>query len=509
MKGRKPSIAIFLVFALMAFTFFGSAATVMAQDQKTIYYTPQSQPSSISGMLEALYSSQSSAQGQQPQTAPESQQVWTGNQLDNLVAPVALYPDPLLSQMLVASTYPIEVVEANQWLQKNKNLRGKALVDAAQQQSWDSSVQALVAIPDALTKLNQDIRWTTDLGNAFLAQESDVMDAVQRMRERAQAGGRLASTPQQKITTQKESGKQAIVIEPSDPEVIYVPVYDPYYIWGPPLYGFYPPLLYPAFGFGFGIGYNIGFCFADWGGWGYWGWAPNWFGSAIFINSFFFDHYGYHHHHWANDFHHGKEPWVHDPGHRLNVPYGNDPVAARFGGRSSGLRNPPRITDRPQTAGGTQLRSQPRITDRPQSTTGRTEFRNPPRVTDRPPQVAARPNINTRLESRPVERSVQPRYRSEPSQPQRYANPPRQTYQPLQQFRSSSRTFIAPRVQPLQIRPQQRYQAPQMSVPRFNGGSNTGGFRGGTISGGGSRMGGISSGGGSRPGGVSSGGRRR
>jgi len=223
MKGRKPSIAIFLVFALMAFTFFGSAATVMAQDQKTIYYTPQSQPSSISGMLEALYSSQSSAQGQQPQTAPESQQVWTGNQLDNLVAPVALYPDPLLSQMLVASTYPIEVVEANQWLQKNKNLRGKALVDAAQQQSWDSSVQALVAIPDALTKLNQDIRWTTDLGNAFLAQESDVMDAVQRMRERAQAGGRLASTPQQKITTQKESGKQAIVIEPSDPEAFTFP----------------------------------------------------------------------------------------------------------------------------------------------------------------------------------------------------------------------------------------------------------------------------------------------
>jgi hypothetical protein len=109
--------------------------------------------------------------------------------LDNLVAPVALYPDPLLGQVLAASTYPVEVMEAQQWLQKNGNLTGAQLMDAAKQQNWDPSIQALVAFPDALNLLSNDIRWTTDLGDAFLAQQSDVMSAVQGMRARAQANG--------------------------------------------------------------------------------------------------------------------------------------------------------------------------------------------------------------------------------------------------------------------------------------------------------------------------------
>ena len=116
---------------------------------------------------------------QQPPPPPAP--VLTPDQLDTLVAPVALYPDPLLSQVLAASTYPLEVVEANQWLLQNKNLKGQPLLDAARQQNWDASVQALVALPDVLTRLNQDVRWTTDLGNAFLAQQADVMAAVQRM----------------------------------------------------------------------------------------------------------------------------------------------------------------------------------------------------------------------------------------------------------------------------------------------------------------------------------------
>jgi len=114
-----------------------------------------------------------------------AQQVLSPQQLDNLVAPIALYPDPMLGQVMAAATYPLEVVEAQQWLQANRNLRGQELTDAARQQNWDPSIQAMVAFPDVLAKLNQDVRWTTDLGNAFLSQQADVMAAVQRMRARA------------------------------------------------------------------------------------------------------------------------------------------------------------------------------------------------------------------------------------------------------------------------------------------------------------------------------------
>ena len=138
-------------------------------------------------------------------------------QLDNLVAPIALYPDPLLGQVLAACTYPVELVEAQQWLQANGNLHGQQLMDAARQQNWDASVQALVAMPDVLAKLTQDIRWTTDLGNAFLAQQADVMSAVQRMRARAQANGKLQSNPQETVTTENQGGQSAIEIQPADP----------------------------------------------------------------------------------------------------------------------------------------------------------------------------------------------------------------------------------------------------------------------------------------------------
>src|ERR1700688_5066985 len=166
------------------------------------------------------------------QSAPRS--ALSVQQLDNLVAPLALYPDPILSQVLVAATYPLEVVEANQWLQQNRSLTGTALMDAAKQQNWDPSVQALVAFPDVLTRLNQDVRWTTDLGNAFLGQQADVMAAIQRLRARAQANGKLRTTPQETVTTETQNGQTAIAIQPADPQVIYVPTYDPAYIWGPP-----------------------------------------------------------------------------------------------------------------------------------------------------------------------------------------------------------------------------------------------------------------------------------
>ncbi|MGA3236926.1 MAG: DUF3300 domain-containing protein, partial [Bryobacteraceae bacterium] len=173
-----------------------------------------------------------------PQTA--QQQVWSRQQLDDLVAPIALYPDPLLGQVLAASTYPLEIVEAEQWFQRNSGLTGTALMDAAKQQNWDPSVQALVAFPEVLARMNQDVRWTTDLGNAFLAQQADVMYAVQRMRASAQSRGRLSSSPQEAVTTQTDNGQSAIQIQPANPQVIYVPQYDPMYVWGPPAYGYYP-----------------------------------------------------------------------------------------------------------------------------------------------------------------------------------------------------------------------------------------------------------------------------
>src|ERR1035441_2503247 len=220
--------------------------------------------------------------------APAPAQLLSPEQLDTLVAPIALYPDALLSQVLVASTYPLEVVEAQQWLQRNGSLRGQQLTEAARQQNWDASVQAMVAFPDVLTMLNQDVQWTTALGNAFLAQQSDVMAAVQRMRARAQANGRLSTTPQQTVTTETQGGQTAIDIAPANPQVIYVPEYDPAYVWGPPEWGYYPPLYYAGYGFGFYPGINMGLYFGGWGGWGYggWGlgWGPNWVGRSLFLH---------------------------------------------------------------------------------------------------------------------------------------------------------------------------------------------------------------------------------
>src|SRR5580765_3297215 len=149
------------------------------------------------------------------------------DQLDSLVAPIALYPDPLLAQTLAASTYPLEIMQLQQWLTKNPGLTGKALADAVARQPWDPSIQAMAALPDVVKRLADDIQWTTDLGNAFLAQESDVMSAVQRMRQKAEGTGNLKSTEQQVVETRVVENKEVIVIEQSNPQVVYVPSYNP------------------------------------------------------------------------------------------------------------------------------------------------------------------------------------------------------------------------------------------------------------------------------------------
>ena len=296
------------------------AAALFGQD-------PQQAPNQVGQLAE-----QPGDQAEQPPAPPLSP-----DQLQDLVAPIALYPDTLLSQILAASTYPIEVVEAQQWLLKNRKLKGEKLMDEAKKQNWDSSVQALVAFPDVLTRLNQDIRWTTDLGNAFLAQQPDVMNAVQQLRAKAQANGKLQTTPQETVTTQTQNGQTAIEIAPPEPGVVYVPNYNPEWVWGPPVYGYYPPLFYPGLdvGFGFYPGIDLGLYFGGgwglWGGFG-WGWGPDWFGGRILVNGNFFHRYGF------SDFHGGLGgAWAHDAGHRLGVPYPNRAVANRFGG-AGGVR---------------------------------------------------------------------------------------------------------------------------------------------------------------------------
>jgi hypothetical protein len=199
----------------------------------------------------------------------------------------------------------------------------------------------MVAFPDVLAMLNQDVQWTTALGDAFLAQQPDVMAAVQRMRSRAQANGKLATTPQQTVATETQNGQTAIEIAPADPQVIYVPQYDPAYVWGPPAWGYYPSLYYAGYGFGFYPGIDIGLCFGGWGGWGTggwgWGWGPNWFGRSIFVNSFFFNRYGFHGGLYAGGL--GRAAWQHDAGHRLGVAYPNARLTSRYGAASTASRS--------------------------------------------------------------------------------------------------------------------------------------------------------------------------
>jgi hypothetical protein len=270
---------------------------------------------------------------QQPPVPPDpdaAQGTFTPRQLDDLVAPIALYPDPLVSEILAASTYPIEIAEAEQWLRDHPKWKPSKLMDEAKKQNWDPSVQGLVAFPDVLARLIQDTGWTTQLGNAFLAQQADVMQAVQRMRAQAQAKGTLRSTPQATVGTENQNGQSAITIVPTNPDVWYVPNYNPAYVWGPPVWGYYPPLFYPGIDIGFGWypGIDIGLYFGGWGGWGCggWGWGPNWFGGSLFINYSFFHRYGFQHFEGI-----GNGVWAHDPAHRLGVPYANRAVADRFG----------------------------------------------------------------------------------------------------------------------------------------------------------------------------------
>jgi Protein of unknown function (DUF3300) len=224
---------------------------------------------------------QASAAPQGGQPAPYTQQ--SPAQLQQLVAPIALYPDSLVGQILAASTFPEQVVEADRWAQANASLKGPALGQAADQQPWDASVKALTAFPAILGNMDKNLSWTSSLGDAYYNQPQDVMDAVQAMRGRAQQAGNLKSTPQQAVTDQDST----ISIEPTNPDVVYVPAYDPWLVYGdliPEWPGWYP---YPGIWFGgpslsFGVGFGIGFLGGF--GWGWHNWGFDWHRHAVLYN---------------------------------------------------------------------------------------------------------------------------------------------------------------------------------------------------------------------------------
>lgn len=420
-------------------------------------------------------------------------------QLDNLVAPIALYPDPLLGQVLAASTYPVELVEAQQWLVTNGGLGGQQLMDAARQQNWDPSVQALVAMPEVITMLTQDIHWTTDLGNAFLAQEADVMSAVQRMRQRAQANGQLQSNRQETVTTENQGGQQAIEIQPADPQVIYVPAYDPYYVYG---WGSYPPLYYPD-GYWFEPGIGVGLYFGGWGGWGYgggWGWGTNWFGRSLYVNGGFFNRYGYRNRGGFAGGFGASTMWSHDPGHRLGASYPNGPLTSRYGaasqasrmaaGRSGGWRSFGGGGGGNVGSGNSFRGATPQANTRGAqnfqgSSNGRQNYRS--QSPTQPPNQQRFQGTTQRYQGGPQQRAQAPAQRSfqAPAQQQRSFQAPAQRSAPS--YQAPQRSFqSAPRMS--------APSAPRMSAPNSGGG---GGSR--NMGGGGSRnSGGGGHGGGRR-----------
>jgi len=271
-----------------------------------------------------------------PAGAP-AQDLLQPGQIDALVAPIALYSDTLLAEVLMASTYPLEVVQAARWVDENKNLKGDALKAAVDKQGWDDSVKSLTATPSVLAMMSTQLSWTQKLGDAVLAQQTDVMDSVQRLRAKADANNKLQSTPQQKVSKRSEGSKQVIVIEPTDPQTVYVPYYDPAVVYGGWSYPAYPPYYwatpYPGYvagaaiatGLAFGAGYAVG----RWASGGnYWGGGVNWGGNNINVNRPVN----------INNINAGGNNWNHNPDHRHGVRYNNNNVANKFN-KGNNIRN--------------------------------------------------------------------------------------------------------------------------------------------------------------------------
>jgi hypothetical protein len=236
---------------------------------------------------------------QQLPAAPDQQ---SPQELQQLVAPIALYPDALVAQILAASTYPTEIVEADRWMERHSDLKGDKLAKEVDKQDWDPSVKALAQFPFVLENMDKNLSWTSSLGEAYANEPENVTNAVQEMRQQAQKAGHLNSNEQERVTTQGNT----IVIEPANPEVVYVPAYDPWLVYGAPIVaypGWYPVpgIFWGGLGLSFGVGFGIGY-FGGFGwGWGHWGY--DWHGRRAF-----FDHHAFVSHSpdfGRGGFHHG------------------------------------------------------------------------------------------------------------------------------------------------------------------------------------------------------------
>lgn len=236
---------------------------------------------------------------------------FTQQELDQMLAPIALYPDQLLSQILMAATYPLEIVQAARWSSANGSLSGDAAVQAVNDMNWDPSVKSLVAFPQVLQTMDQKLDWTERLGDAFLAQQSQVMDTVQSLRQKAQRAGNLKSNDRVEVTQDDGS----IEVVQARPSVVYVPYYDPMVVYGPWWWPAYPPVYWSPW---VGYGWSSGFA-----------WGP---GVGIGVN-FFFGSWDWHSHRvYVGGYRHPMPvPWYHAPDHRRGVPYRNAALNRQFG----------------------------------------------------------------------------------------------------------------------------------------------------------------------------------
>ncbi|GAA5174716.1 DUF3300 domain-containing protein [Niveibacterium umoris] len=266
-----------------------------------------------------------------PASAPAKQssgKVFSQQELDELLAPIALHPDALLAQILMASTYPLDIVEAARWRKANPKIEGQALEDAMVKQSWDPSVKSLTTFPTVLDMMSEKIDWTQKLGDAFLGQQTEVMQTVQKLRAKAKQAGSLADTKEQKVTTSNEGGSSVIIIEQADPKVVYVPTYNPAVVYGtwwypaPPPYYYYPPGYVPgAAFFTFTAGVIVGG--ALWGN-------CNWGHNDININVNRYNQVNHFDSNNVNNIKNGN--WQHNPEQRRGVPYQSQGAQSKFGG---------------------------------------------------------------------------------------------------------------------------------------------------------------------------------
>jgi hypothetical protein len=262
-----------------------------------------------------------------PAASASTQQLLKPEQLDQLLAPVALYPDTLLSEVMMASTYPLEVIEADRWAKANKNLKPDQMAAAADKQGWDDSVKSLAAVPSVLSMMSTKLDWTQKLGDAVLAQQADVMDAVQRLRARAQAQNKLTNTEQQKVSVTTVQNKQVIAIEPAVPDTLYVPYYDPAVVYGAWPYAAYPPYMFPYGGYvagaaiASGIAFGAGVAVGAWAANRNWGGGFNWGNNNINVNR-------------STNINNVANNWTHNPDHRHGVRYNNPAVQQRFANRA-------------------------------------------------------------------------------------------------------------------------------------------------------------------------------